>query len=54
MNIALPQKNPTITAATDLTFNKIITKYVEPPSGTTYLKIRTNEVILGIVLYALI
>ena len=54
MNIALSQKHPTVTSTTDLTVNKIVTKSVEPPSGTTYLQLRTNEVRLGITLYALI
>ena len=54
MNIALSHNNPTITSATELTVNKIITKSVEPPSGTTYLQLRTNEVRLCITLYALI
>ena len=52
--IALSQKHPTITPTTDITVNNIITKFVEPPSGTTYLQLRTNEVRLCITLYALI
>ena len=54
MLIALAQKHPTITSATDLTVHTIITNDVEPPSGTTYLQLRTNEVRLGITLYAFI
>ena len=54
MNIALSQKHPTITSATYLTVNKIITKSVEPPSGTTNIHLRTNEERLGITLYAII
>ena len=52
MLIALSQKHPTITSATDLTVNKIITNSVEPQAGTTYLQLRTNEVRFGTTLYA--
>ena len=54
MGIALSHKHPTITSTTDLAVNHITTKSVEPPSGTTYLQLRTNAVRIGIAVYALL